>query len=70
MSLILSEHIKKVVGIPKILAKLPVEDAKIAQNALTGPAHRPGEKGEKNKNKNIGPVFSQKNCFSEEVRCF
>jgi hypothetical protein len=35
------------------------------QNALTGSAHRPGEKGEKNK-KNISPVFSQKKTFFRE----
>jgi hypothetical protein len=27
--------------------KFPLETQKITQNALTGPAHRPGEKGEK-----------------------
>jgi hypothetical protein len=48
MGPILSEPIKQVVEIPKILAKLSVENAKKrAQNALAGPAHRPGEKGEK-----------------------
>jgi hypothetical protein len=66
MGLILSGPIKKVVKIPKIFAKLSVEDAKFTQNALTGPAHRPGEKGEKIPKKHR----RRKNCFSEEVRCF
>jgi hypothetical protein len=41
---------------------------KIAHNALAA-AHRPGEKGEKNKTK-TSAVFSQKKMFSEEVLCF
>ena len=51
MGLILSGPIKKVVEIPKVFAKLSVEDAKFTQNALTGLAHRPDEKGEKIKKK-------------------
>ena len=35
MGLILSEPIKKVVEILKILSKMSVEDAKFTQNALT-----------------------------------
>jgi hypothetical protein len=35
---------------------------KIAQNALTGHAHRPGEKGEKKTGK-TSAVFSQKKLF-------
>jgi hypothetical protein len=52
---------KKVVETPKIFAKLSVEDAK-KKNALTGPAHRPGEKGEKNK-KTLAPFSRRKNVF-------
>jgi hypothetical protein len=63
MGLILSEPIKKVVEIPKILAKFSVEDAKIHPNALTGPAHRPGEKGEKNKKKHQRRFFAEKTVF-------
>jgi hypothetical protein len=54
MGLIPSEPITKVVEISKIFAKFSVEDATIHP---TGPAHRPGEKGEKNKNKNIAMFF-------------
>jgi hypothetical protein len=62
-----------VVKTPKIFAKLSVEDAKFTPNALAGPAHRPGEKGEKTGGGNIGhrrSFFAEKNCFSEEVRRF
>ena len=69
MGLILSEPTKKVVEISKTLAKFSVEDAKIHQNALTGPARRPGEKSEIKK---IGRPFfrRKKTCFSEEILCF
>jgi hypothetical protein len=43
-----------VVETPKILAKFSVEDAQIHPNAIAGPAHRPGEKGENKTTKNIG----------------
>jgi hypothetical protein len=67
MGLILSEPIKKVVEIPKIFAKLPLETQKTIKSDLTGPAHRPGEKGEKKKH-NIGrPFFRRKNCFIHYV---
>jgi hypothetical protein len=64
MGLILSEPMmKKVVEIPKIFAKFSVEDAKFAQNALTGSAHRPGEKGEKKTKNRTSAVFSLKKLF-------
>jgi hypothetical protein len=69
MGLILSEPINKAAEMPEILANI-VEDAKNTQNALTGSAYRPGEKGRKTK-KNTGAVFPQKKTrFSEEVLCF
>jgi hypothetical protein len=34
--------------------KFPLKTQKITQNALAGPAHRPGEKGEKKQKKNTG----------------
>jgi hypothetical protein len=34
------------------------------------PLRRPGKKGEKNKNKNISPVFSQKKTFFRESPVF
>jgi hypothetical protein len=34
--------------------KIPLKTQKITQNALTGPAHRLGEKGEKKQKKNTG----------------
>jgi hypothetical protein len=40
-------------GTPGTLAKISVEDAKNHPKRLTGPAHRPGEKGGK-KNKKTG----------------
>jgi len=40
------------------------------QNALTGSAHRPGKKGEKNTKKTSAPFFRRKNRFSEKVLCF
>jgi hypothetical protein len=70
MALILSEPMKKVVEIPKILAKSSVKTQNFTQNALTGSAHRPGEKGEKNTQKTSAPFFRRKNCFSEKVLCF
>jgi hypothetical protein len=52
------------VEIPKILAKVSVEDEKITPNALTGPAHRPGAnaKGEK-KQKTSAVFFAEKHVF-------
>jgi hypothetical protein len=43
---------------------------KITQNALTGPAHCPGEKEKGGGKKNTGRFFAEKNCFSEVVLCF
>jgi hypothetical protein len=63
MGLILSEPIKKVVEIPKTLAKFSVEDAKFTQNALTGSTHHPGEKGEKKPQKTSGRFFAEKTVF-------
>jgi hypothetical protein len=60
MGLILSEPMKKVVEIPKILAKFSVEDAEIHQKRPYRSAHRPGEKGGKKK---TSAVFSQKKLF-------
>jgi hypothetical protein len=34
--------------------KFPLKTQKKQKNALTGPAHRPGEKGEKKQKKNTG----------------
>jgi hypothetical protein len=59
MGLILSEPIKKVVKKKewrKYQRKFPLKTQKITQNALTGLAHRPGEKGEKTTTKTSGPV--------------
>jgi hypothetical protein len=66
MGLMLSEPIKKVVEVPKILAKFSVKTQKFTQNALAGPAHRPGEKGEKGEKKprkNIASFFRRKKLF-------
>jgi hypothetical protein len=70
MGQILSEPMKKLVEIPKILAEKSVEDAKFPQNALTGPAHRPGEKGGGGEHKNTSAVFSQKKTFFRESLVF
>jgi hypothetical protein len=50
---------KKVVEIPKILAKFSVEDAKFHQKRPYRPRTSPGRKGLKKK-KDIGVFFSQK----------
>jgi hypothetical protein len=60
MGLILSEPIKKVVEIPKIFAKLSVEDAKNQPKRPYRPRTSPGRKGRKKQNKNIGRFFAQK----------
>jgi hypothetical protein len=63
MGLIFSEPIKKVVEIPKILAKFSVEDAKIHPKRPYRPRTSPGRKGRKKNTKNISAVFSQKKLF-------
>jgi hypothetical protein len=54
---------KKVVEIPKILAKFSVEDADIHQKRPYRLRTSPGRKGRKKQQKNISPVFSQKKLF-------
>jgi hypothetical protein len=66
MALILSEPMKKVVEIPKILAKFSVEDTKIQPKRPYRLRTSPGRKGRKKKPKNISPVFSQKKLFFRE----
>jgi hypothetical protein len=51
---------KKVVGIPKILAKIPLKTQEFNKNARTGPAHRPGEK---DGGASLGAVFRRKKAF-------
>jgi hypothetical protein len=63
MGLMLSEPMKKVVEIPKILAKLSVEDEKNQPKRPYRLRTSPGRKGRKKQNKNIGTVFSQKKLF-------
>jgi hypothetical protein len=40
-------------GNPENIGKNPLKTQTITKNALTGPAHRPGEKGEKKTPKNM-----------------
>jgi hypothetical protein len=61
MGLILSEPMKKVVGIPKILAKFSIEDAKIHAKRPYRLRTSPGRKGRK-KNKTSETVFLRKSC--------
>jgi hypothetical protein len=67
MGLILSEPMKKVVEIPKILANFSVEDAKNHEKRPYRLRTSPGRKGRK---KTIGSVFSQQKLFFEKVLCF
>jgi hypothetical protein len=60
-SSLLSELIKKVVEIPEILAKIPVEDTKIHPKRPYRPFTSPGRKKRK-KTRNIA-VFSQGKTF-------
>jgi hypothetical protein len=61
---------KKVVEIPKILAKLSVEDAKFHPKRPYRLRTSPGKKGRKKHTKNISPVFSQKKTFFRERPVF
>ena len=70
MALILSEPMKKVVEIPKILAKFSVEDAKFHPKRPYRLRTSPGKKGRKKHKKNISPVFSQKKPFFRESPVF
>ena len=70
MGLILSEPMKKVVEIPKILAKSSVEDAKFHPKRPYRLRTSPGKKGRKKHTKNISPVFSQKKPFFRESPVF
>jgi hypothetical protein len=73
MSLILSEPMKKVVEIPKIFAKIPLKTQNLTQNALTGSAHHPGEKGgkkTKKTKKTPAPFFRRKKTFFRESPVF
>jgi hypothetical protein len=63
MGLILSEPMKKVVGILKILAKVSVEDAKIHLKRPYRLRTSPGRKGRKKTKKNIGRFFAEKKLF-------
>jgi hypothetical protein len=49
---------KKVVEIPKILRNFPLKTQNFTQNALTGSAHRPGKKGEKNTKKTSATLWA------------
>jgi hypothetical protein len=70
MGLILSEPMKKVVKIPKILAKFSVEDAKIHPKRPYRLRISPVKKGRKKHTKNISPVFSQKKTLFRESPVF
>ena len=70
MGLILSEPMKEVVEIPKILAKFSVEDAKFHPKRPYRLRTSPGKKGRKKHKKNISPVFSQKKTFFRESPVF
>jgi hypothetical protein len=61
---------KKVVEIPKILAKFSIEDAKFHPKRPYRLHTSPRKKGRKKHTKNISPVFSQKKPFFRESPVF
>jgi hypothetical protein len=71
MGLILSEPMKKVVEIPKMLAKFSVEDATFHPKRPYRLRTSPGKKGRKKTHKKTSaPFFRRKKRFSEKVLCF
>jgi hypothetical protein len=57
-------------GSRKRWRKFPLKAQKNTQNALTGPAHRPGEKGEKKQKKNTGGKLQNKKQEQEVIPLF
>jgi hypothetical protein len=61
---------KKVVEIPKILAKFSVEDTKNHPKRPYRLRTSPARKGRKKPKKHQHRFFAEKNCFSDKVLCF